>query len=58
MSLYRIHSWSQNVAELTRKSYIEKVFELAELRFSRDMERNFRIGVIFLYRDRNRILIP
>ena len=35
---------------------IGKVFELAEPRFGRDMERDFRIRAIFPYRDRNRIL--
>jgi len=46
------------------KRCIEKVFELAGPRFSRDMERDFRIRAIFPYcdrnhnRNRNRILNP
>ena len=35
---------------------LQRFFELAEPRFRRDMERNFRILAIFPDRDRNRIL--
>jgi len=43
----------QNVANPQRNSRIGKAFELAEPRFHRDMERHFRIRMIFSYHDRN-----
>lgn len=52
------YPWIQNVASQQRNGRIWKVFELAEPRFSRDMERDFRIRAIFPYRDWNGILNP
>jgi len=46
--------WIQNVADSRRNGRIGKVFELVELRFHCNIEYNFRIRTIFLYRDRNR----
>ena len=42
------------MADLRRNGRIGKVFELAEPRFSRVVERDFRIRPIFPYCDRNR----
>jgi len=38
-----LHAVIQNVADPRRNGGIGKVFELAEPRFRRDMERDFRI---------------
>lgn len=39
--------WIQNMADPRRNSHVGKVFELAEPRFRRKMERNFRIRSMF-----------
>jgi len=43
VNLPLLSSVIQNVADPRRNGRIGKVFELAEPRFNRDMERNFRI---------------
>ena len=50
--------WIQNVPVLWWYGRIGKVFELAEPRFNCDMECDYHIRAIFLYRDCNRILNP
>ena len=52
------HSWIQNGVDPQRNERIGKVFELVELRFRRNIKRNFHIKVIFPDCNRNRILNP
>jgi len=43
-----------NLADLQRNGCTRKVFELGEMHFRREIECDFRIGVVFPHRDRNR----